>query len=77
MRWLDNLPWNFLIIGSLLLGLAPFFPEPHLVEKLRMLLQWELSRPIDIFDLCMHGAFPLLLTLKTVYFLFLKNYYLD
>ena len=64
MRWLDNLPWSFLIVGALLLGLAPFFPEPHLVEKLRMLFQWELSRPIDIFDLLMHGAFPFLVLVK-------------
>jgi hypothetical protein len=64
MHWLDNLPWSLLIVGSLLLGLAPFFPEPHLVEKLRMLYQWELSRPIDIFDLLMHGTLPLLLLVK-------------
>ncbi|RKZ84043.1 MAG: RND transporter [Candidatus Parabeggiatoa sp. nov. 1] len=64
MRWLDKLPWDALIIGSLLLGLAPFMPEPHLIEKLRMLFQGTLSRPIDIFDLLMHGALPLLLLLK-------------
>jgi hypothetical protein len=64
MNWLDNLPWEVLILGSLLLGLAPFFPEPHLVEKIRMLWQGTLSRPIDIFDLLMHAALPLLLLLK-------------
>lgn len=64
MQWLDKIPWGILIIGSLTLGLAPFFPEPHLIEKIRMLLQGTLSRPIDIFDLFMHGAFPLLLLLK-------------
>ena len=64
MRWLDNLPWNFLIVGTLLLGLAPFFPEPHLVEKLRILFQWELSSPIDIFDLFLHGTLPFLLLVK-------------
>ena len=61
MQWLRRLPWSVLVIGSLTLGLAPFVPEPHLVEKLRMLFQGELSRPIDIFDLVMHGAFPALL----------------
>ena len=64
MRWLDKLPWDVLIIGSLLLGLAPFVPEPHLWEKLRMLYLGELNRPIDIFDLFMHGALPFLLLLK-------------
>lgn len=66
MGWVQRLPWSLLILGSLTLGLAPFFPEPHLVEKLRMLFQGELVRPLDIFDLCMHGAFPLLLLLRLV-----------
>ena len=64
MRWLDKLPWEILILGSLTLGLAPFVPEPHLIEKIRMLLQGSLNRPIDIFDLFMHGALPVLLLLK-------------
>jgi hypothetical protein len=64
MEWINKLPWNLLIIGSLTLGLAPFVPEPHLFEKLRMLFQGTLIRPIDIFDLLMHGALPLLLLLK-------------
>ena len=67
MRWLDKLPWDMLIIGSLLLGLAPFVPEPHLWEKMRMLYLGELSRPIDIFDLFMHGALPFLLLIKAGY----------
>ena len=67
MRWLDKLPWDILIIGSLLLGLAPFLPEPHLWEKMRMLYLGELSRPIDIFDLFMHGTLPFLLLIKAGY----------
>ncbi len=64
MSWLDRLPWGLLLIGSFTLGLAPFVPEPHLVEKLRMLFAGTLSRPLDIFDLCLHAAFPLLLILR-------------
>lgn len=64
LNWLDTLPWGILIIGSLTLGLAPFVPEPHLVEKLRMLVNGELKAAIDWFDLAMHGAFPLLLIVK-------------
>lgn len=56
--------YSFLIPASLLLGLAPFVPEPHLVEKIRMLFSGTLSRPIDIFDLFLHGAFPALLLVK-------------
>lgn len=64
MNWIDRQPLALLIIASLTLGLAPFVPEPHLFEKLRMLTAGELSRPIDIFDLLMHGAPWLLLLLK-------------
>ena len=62
--WLDKIPVLPLLVGALLLGAAPFVPEPHLVEKLRMLVAGELVRPIDIFDLLMHGILPLLLLLK-------------
>ncbi len=63
---INSIPWPILILGSLTLGLAPFVPEPHMVEKVRMLLKGTLSRPIDIFDLLLHGAFPLLLIIKLV-----------
>jgi hypothetical protein len=66
MKWLDKLPWSILIMGSLFLGLAPFVPMPHLLEKLQMLSAGTLVKPIDIFDLCMHGAMPVLLLLKTL-----------
>ena len=61
---LDHIPLNILIIAALALGLAPFFPEPHLWEKLKMLAAGTLTRPIDIFDLLMHAAPVLLLALK-------------
>ena len=64
MTFLDSLPLNILILASLTLGLAPFLPEPHLVEKLRMLFQGQLSCPVDIGDLLMHGAPWLLLLAK-------------
>ncbi len=64
MEWLDKIPLNILIIAALLLGLAPFFPEPHIWEKLKMLAAGTLSRPIDIFDLLFHAAPFVLLLLK-------------
>jgi len=64
LNWIDRQPLALFVIASLTLGLAPFLPEPHLVEKLRMLAAGELSRPIDIFDLVMHGAPWALLLLK-------------
>lgn len=38
------------------LGLAPFAPEPHLIEKLRWLFTGAAFRPIDLFDLVLHGS---------------------
>jgi hypothetical protein len=64
LTWLDKIPLSLLIVLSLTLGLAPFFPEPHLWEKLKMLVQGTLTRPLDIFDLILHAAAPLLLILK-------------
>ena len=64
MNWLDKIPYPLLIILSLTLGLAPFTPMPHLVEKIQMLLAGELVRPLDIFDLVMHARPVVLLILK-------------
>lgn len=63
LHWLDRIPLTILVILSLTLGLAPFQP-PHLVEKLGMLAEGTLSRPVDIFDLVLHGAAPVLTVLK-------------
>jgi hypothetical protein len=67
MVWLDKLSWEILVLGSLTLGLAPFVPQPHLVEKILMAFHGTLQRPIDIFDLLLHAAFPTLLLIKIVY----------
>jgi hypothetical protein len=58
--------YTVLIALCLTLGLAPFYPQPHLVEKLRMLFAGTLARPIDIFDLALHAAPWLLLLAKVV-----------
>jgi len=59
---LDYFPYSSLVPIAILLALLPFFPQPHLMEKLIMLKNGALSKPIDIFDLLMHGA-PLALLL--------------
>lgn len=64
MRWLDSIPLHMLIMATIMLGLAPFVPEPHLFEKVKMLIDGSLVKPIDIFDLLMHGAPAILLTFK-------------
>ena len=62
--WFDRFPLPWLVVLAVWMALAPFTPEPHLVEKLRMLSQGTLTRPLDIFDLCMHLAPAVLLALR-------------
>jgi len=64
MKWLDRIPYVYIVPLAILLALAPFSPEPHLWEKLKMLFAGTLVRPIDIFDLFLHGTPLLLLVLK-------------
>jgi len=66
MALLDKVPLSIALLLALTLGLAPFVPEPHLVEKIRMLVGGRLVRPIDIFDFAMHLAPWLLLAAKLV-----------
>lgn len=64
LEWVDSAPLVGFLFVALTLGLAPFMPEPHLLEKLKMLFGGELYRPIDIFDLFLHGIPWLALGLK-------------
>ena len=64
MRWIDKIPTSALAILALVLGLAPFNPQPHLWEKLTMLFDGTLHQAVDIFDLFLHGTPILLLCLK-------------
>lgn len=59
-----NISWPVTLLLVGFLGLAPFRPEPHVWEKLKMLLAGELTRGIDWFDFLMHGAPWLLLAAK-------------
>lgn len=65
-RFFSHLNYPLLIAATLLMGLTPFSPEPHLVEKTRLLVRGELSRPLDIFDLFFHLAPALLLMIKLI-----------
>ena len=66
MSWLDKVPLIPLAVVAILFALAPFRPEPHLWEKLKMLFGGTLIRPIDIFDMLMHAAPMVLLILKLI-----------
>ncbi|WP_397542969.1 RND transporter [Roseovarius salis] len=63
-RLLDSLPVWAVLAACATLGLAPFTPEPHVWEKLRMLAAGELRAAVDWFDLALHGAPWLLLAAK-------------
>ncbi|MDH5408076.1 MAG: RND transporter [Gammaproteobacteria bacterium] len=62
MQFIDRLSLPLLLMVTAFIGLAPFVPEPHVWEKLKMLAAGELAKPLDIFDLLMHGT-PWVLTI--------------
>ncbi len=66
LKLIDKIPLAPLVIAAIFLGIAPIVPEPHLVEKLRMLSNGTLSRPIDIFDLFLHATPLVVLMIRLV-----------
>ena len=64
LRWLDRFPLVWLILLALWMLVAPVTPEPHLIEKIRMLSEGQLSKPLDTLDLLMHSAPALLLLIR-------------
>jgi len=67
---IDSIPLHFLAVMAIFLGLAPYLPfmqePPHLYSKLAMLFEGSLVKPIDIFDLLLHGTPVVLLVLRLV-----------
>ncbi len=59
-----RLPTSLLLLACATLGLAPFFPAPHIWEKISMLTTGTPMQPIDFFDLVFHGTPWVLLALK-------------
>ena len=64
MTFLDKIPYSILIIVAVFMLLAPFRPMPHVIEKLIMLKNGTLAKPIDIFDLFYHLIPTIILLLK-------------
>ena len=64
MKLLDQIPYLPLILLAVFMLLAPFRPMPHVLEKLIMLKNGVLTRPLDIFDLFFHLAPTVILLLK-------------
>ena len=61
---LDRIPYPLLILLAVFMLLAPFRPMPHVLEKLIMIKNGTLNRPVDIFDLFYHLLPTILLALK-------------
>lgn len=56
--------WKIIILLCLTLGLAPFFPEPHIWGKLRWVFGGAIGMKfMDWFDLFLHG-FPFVLLFR-------------
>ena len=64
--FLDKIPYGILIVFSILMLLLPFRPMPHVLEKLIMLKNGTLTKPLDIFDLFYHLIPTILLVMKLV-----------
>lgn len=54
LGFIDRMPFVMLVVATVMLGLAPFFPEPHLVEKARWIITGHPFKPIDVFDVFWH-----------------------
>ncbi len=66
MIWIDRIPLYLMVPPVVMLAISPIGQQPHLIQKLGMLVSGELSQLIDVFDLLMHGL-PLLLLIYKIY----------
>jgi len=66
MEFINN--WKLVILLCLTLGLAPFFPEPHIWGKIRWIAGGANGMEIlDWFDVIFHG-FPFILLIRLTFF---------
>ena len=66
LKYIDKIPLLPLTVAAILMLLAPFSPEPHVLEKSRMLINGELTKGIDIFDLLWHSFLVVLLAVRLI-----------
>lgn len=64
MQFIDKIPFPLLLVITVFMLGAPFVPEPHLVEKMRMLADGTLTKALDIFDVFWHLLPATLLAVK-------------
>ena len=66
MKWIDKMSLFPLLVVTVLMASLPMQGTSHLFEKLEMLSLGVLTRPLDIFDLLMHGTPAVLLAIRVV-----------
>ena len=65
--------WKLIVLLCLTLGLAPYFPEPHIVGKIRWIAGGAKGMQLmDWFDTILHG-FPFVLLIRFLVIKFLKK----
>jgi len=65
--------WRLVGMACVTLGLAPFFPEPHIWGKLKWILGGAAGmQPMDWFDTALHGV-PWILLIRLLIVTGLKN----
>lgn len=64
MKFVESIPTWLLVMACLTLGLAPYVPQPHVVEKLGLLMGGRLQQPMDVFDILLHLTPWVLLLLR-------------
>ncbi|SHF65070.1 hypothetical protein SAMN03080594_10645 [Arenibacter palladensis] len=64
---------KIVLLLCLTLGLAPYFPEPHILGKVKWILGGAAGmKPMDWFDVVLHG-FPLVLLIRLLVIKVLKK----
>ena len=66
LKFLDKLSYSVLIVASSWMLIAPIQPMPHVAEKILMLKNGTLQKPLDIFDLFFHLSPLVVLILKVI-----------
>jgi hypothetical protein len=64
LKFLNNIPYATLILATIFMLLTPVTPMPHVVEKILMIKNGALFKPLDIFDLFFHLSPLILLIIK-------------
>jgi hypothetical protein len=66
---IQSIPWSIVVLLCLTLGLAPYSPEPHVIEKLQLLISGRLHATVDVFDFLFHLS-PFIIALIKLFYTF-------